>query len=145
VTDIELGINPANHEEEQMASNAELHRKMDEGLTKGDMDSVRELIAEDVVNHVPGRNPLAGVHQGRDAFFERLQQIVDLTGGNVSVEHRDILESEEHSVALSTMSATREGKTFKGDIVDICRWRDGRVIEEWVIPFDQHAFDAFLS
>jgi uncharacterized protein len=139
------GLETTTQEEVGMASNADLHRQMDEALNKGDVDTAQDLMAEDMVSHFIGDNPFAGDYRGRDAFFEVFQQVTELTDGNFSAEHRDVMASEEHSVALSKLSATRKGRPFEGDVVDICRWRDGQLVEEWIIPFDQQAFDAFWS
>ena len=128
-----------------MPTNGELHGRMDEALNSGDLETARGLMAEDYVGHFSGQNPFAGDYRGRDAFFEVFQRINEETGGNFSVEHREVLSSDEHSVALSRMSATRDGQQFEGDVADICRWKDGRVVEEWILAFDQQTFDAFWS
>jgi uncharacterized protein len=128
-----------------MPSNAELHRQMDAAVNSGDVEAISGFMTDDVVNHMAGEGPFAGDYQGKEAFFEVFGKMMELTGGQFSVEHRDILESAERSVAISTVSATRDGKTFEGDIIDICRWRDGQVAEEWLVPFDQPAFDQFFS
>ena len=50
--------------------NAEPIRKSFDAFARGDMETMRSLVAEDTVRHIPGRGPLAGDHRGRDAVFE---------------------------------------------------------------------------
>jgi uncharacterized protein len=128
-----------------MVSNADLHRTMDEALNEGDLDAAREFMADDMVVHLVGDNPFAGDYQGPDGFFDVFQQVADLTAGTFSTEHRDILASEGRSIAITKMSATRAGNTFEGDVVDICLWNDGKVVEEWILPLEPQAFNAFWS
>ena len=47
----------------------ELFRRTYAAFTTGDMDALAEVFAEDVVWHTPGRNPLSGDYEGRDATF----------------------------------------------------------------------------
>jgi uncharacterized protein len=128
-----------------VASNTDLHQKLDQALLEGDMDTARELLAEDLVFHVSGESRFSGEHRGRDAFFELFGTLNDLTGGTFSSEHRETLDNDGYSIALSKVSATRDDKQLDGDVVDICRWQDGQVVEEWIVPFDQREADAFWS
>ena len=48
---------------------AELHRRQGEMYAGGPVDAVVELLAEDIVWHVPGGSPIAGDHRGiREAW-----------------------------------------------------------------------------
>jgi uncharacterized protein len=128
-----------------VASNAELHQKMDEALFKGDADAAQEFLSENLVFHVSGGSRFSGEYRGRDAFFELFGTFNDLTDGTFSSEHRETLDNDTHSIALSKVSARRDDKQLEGDFVDICRWQDGQVVEEWIVPFDQRETDAFWS
>lgn len=128
-----------------MAANAELHRKLDKALDEGDMDTARGLVAENLRFHLAGDNPLAGDRHGRDEFFQMFQQADELAEGTLAIKHRETLDNDTHSVAISTVTATRDGETLAFDQADICRWENGKVVEEWVIPFDQRKTDAFWS
>ncbi len=56
--------------------NAEPIRRSFEAFAKGDMAGMKAMVAEDTVWHIPGRGPLAGDHQGRDAVFEMFGRLV---------------------------------------------------------------------
>jgi len=61
---------------------AELHRRQGEMYAGGSVDSVVELLAGDIVWHVPGRSPIAGDHRGIEeviAYFERRRKLANAT------------------------------------------------------------------
>lgn len=60
----------------------ELHRRQDEMYAGGSVDSVVELLAGDIVWHVPGHSPIAGDHRGVEqviAYFELRRQLANTT------------------------------------------------------------------
>src|SRR3954465_12706209 len=64
-------------EESDMADhpNLELMKKGYDAFSKGDLESLKDLFAEDIIWHVPGNNPIAGDYKGQDevfGFFMRL-------------------------------------------------------------------------
>jgi uncharacterized protein len=63
-------------------------------FTAGDMEALAELFAEDVVWHTPGRNPLSGDYEGRDATFASFAREFELSGGTYAVEFHDVLAEE---------------------------------------------------
>ena len=61
---------------------AELHRRQREMYAGGPVEPVAELLAPDIVWHVPGRSPIAGDHRGRDAvlaYFRRRRELASST------------------------------------------------------------------
>ncbi len=130
-----------------MAEHADVvrHREGHEAFSRGDMAALTEIIAEDTVWHWSGRNPLAGDKEGRDAVFAAFGQLAELSGGTLQLEDHDFVGNDEHTVALSQMTASREDRTLDVKFIEICHWRDGKVIEEWTMVDDQYAFDEFWS
>ena len=49
--------------------NAGVIKNVYEAFAKGNMATLTDLFAENVVYHIPGANPLSGEHRGRDAVF----------------------------------------------------------------------------
>jgi uncharacterized protein len=128
-----------------MASNAELHGKLDQALDQGEIDTAKDLIAEEVLVHFSSESPFPGEHRGREAFFELFGSLSDLTDGTLSIEHRETLDNEDYSIAISKASARRGDKELDSEMLDICRWQDDQVVEEWIVPFDQGEADAFWA
>ena len=111
----------------------------------GDMATVGPLLADDVVWHVGGDNPLSGDYTGREevlGFFGRLMQETDGTFEN---EIHDMLANDEHGVAIVEARARRNGKSIDDRSVHVFHMSDGQITEFWNISSDQDAWDDFYS
>ncbi len=106
--------------------NAALHRKAHEAFSRGDMDALAEMIAEDTVWHSPGKSLISGEFRGRETVFgEFFAKMDELSGGTAKfVEHQDYLGNDEHSVALFQFAATRSGKTLEFNVCEDIRYLD---------------------
>lgn len=123
----------------------DLLRRGFEAFGKGDMATIAELFADDVVWHVPGNNPLSGDHKGRDSVLAFLGKSAELSGGTLKLEVHDILANDEHGVALTRGSAQRGGKSLDNNGVQVFHIRDGKVVESWLYAGDPAANDEFWS
>ena len=116
-----------------------LIRKRYQALADGDLDTLAELLTEDVVWRVPGHNPLAGEHHGRAevvAFFRRL---IDLTGGTAHVEPLAVFADDNWGIAIEAGSALG----FAARHVSVYRFRDDLIAEVSFHPGDQYALDGY--
>ncbi len=127
--------------------NAELIRRAHEAFSKGDMDTLTAMIAEDTVWHFPGKSLISGDFQGRQAVFEGFfGKMNELSGGTIKmVEEHDLLGTDEHSVALFRVAATRGDRTFEYKLCEVTHWRNGQIAEDWFFTDDQYAHDDFWS
>src|SRR5947208_1171462 len=116
-----------------------------EEFATGDMATLNELFADDIVWHAPGRNELAGTFRGKDEVFANLQKNMELTGGTFKLAIHDLLANDEHAVVLLGVSAEREGKTLKDNTVQVWHIKGGKVTESWLHPGDAYASDEFWS
>jgi ketosteroid isomerase-like protein len=79
-----------------MHANEVLLRESYETLERGDWDALRNMLTEDFVLAVAGRNPLAGETRGRDANIARQQRLIRLLGGRpYHTEHIDTAVSDD--------------------------------------------------
>jgi ketosteroid isomerase-like protein len=123
--------------------NLERARAGYEAFAAGDLAAVSDLLSDNIVWHSGGSNVLTGDYKGKEAvlgFFGLLMQESD---GSFRNEIHDMLANDEHGVALVTMSATRGGKSFEGNLVHIFHMSDGNMTEFWAIPEDQSRYDEF--
>jgi ketosteroid isomerase-like protein len=125
--------------------NEELVRSAFDAFAEGDTDTLRELMDQDVVWHVPGRNQLSGDHRGVDAILGFLARTMELTGGTFRAELHDVVANDEHAVALYVSRGEREGRTLETRDVLVIHIRNGKLAETWLSPGDQYAYDEFLS
>jgi len=125
--------------------NEELLRRGYEAFGAGDMDTLNELFADDIVWHVGGRSPLAGDYEGKDAVFAFFAKTMEMTGGTFRIEVHDILANDDHGVAMVVARGEREGKTLEDRGVQVLHVRDGMATESWFHPGDTYAVDEFWS
>jgi len=111
--------------------NEELLRRGKEAFLRGEIDSAKELLAEDLVVHTSGRGPFAREYRGRDAFFGFLRKVGELSGGTYRQELHDIAATDEHAIALVMVRAERNGRATEYRSAEIYHVRDGRATEAW--------------
>jgi ketosteroid isomerase-like protein len=101
----------------------DVFRRTYAAFTTGDTDALAEVFAEEVVWHTPGRNPLSGDHQGRDATFASFAREFELSGGTYAVEVHDVVANDDHTVALLRSAAQRDGKSLEMNYVLVLHQR----------------------
>ena len=113
----------------------------------GSIDPVLELLAGDIVWHVPGRSPIAGEHRGVAQvvdYFERRRQLANATmrmrPGEVIFEGDAVAQFVEGSAVLDGERVS--WRTIGTYCVDIeHRW----IREVWLVPLDGELFDRIWS
>jgi ketosteroid isomerase-like protein len=109
------------------------------------MAALALLIDEDVVWHVPGANPLSGEIRGREALFRWFGRLHDVTEGTFTLTEHDVLGTDNHVVALSDMSALRDGARVSVHVVSVFHFRNGRQQARWFHPSDFTLWDSMLG
>jgi uncharacterized protein len=125
--------------------NVELMRRAERAFSTGDLDSLGEILADDVVVHVPGRSALSGDYRGRSAILAYNERIFELSGGTYENEVHEILATDEHIVVLQRNRARRGDASLDVDEALVLHVRDERIAEVWELYVDQEAFDDFWS
>ena len=114
-----------------------------EAFAAGDLTAVSDLLSDSIVWHSGGGNVLTGDYKGKEAVLGFFGLLMQESGGSFRNEIHDMLANDEHGVALVTMSATRGGESFEGNVVHIFHMSDGRMTEFWAIPENQSRYDEF--
>jgi uncharacterized protein len=125
-------------------SNVQLIRDMYDAFLKGDMEAVGNVLADDIVVHLPGRHPLAGDRRSKEEFFVLLGQMAELTS-RLSAEVRDVVGGDEHVLGLITEQLERNGKTLSVDVVEVWKVENGKAVEVVTLACDPYALDEFWS
>lgn len=123
--------------------NEDLVRRGYAAFQSGDMATLNELLADDVVWHAPGRNQLSGDFRGREAVLATFQKTFELTDGSFKLDIHDVLANDAHVVVLVTATAQREGRSLDDNSVQVFEIADGKVAEQWLYPGDSYAGDEF--
>jgi ketosteroid isomerase-like protein len=108
---------------------AELIRRLYEARNRNDLESVRSMLAEDIIWHEPdvGGEYTGDLH-GPDAVLAMIRVAQELSDGTFRLLPREIVANGEHAVALVDWSATRSGEALEGKEVAVYRVR-GKVVE----------------
>jgi uncharacterized protein len=113
--------------------NLDIIRGVYERYTAGDLDSIIESVADDVVWRSvgpPERLRFAKVYQGRDgvrAFFQALTEDWEL----ISYKVNEFIAQGDRVVALTDACLCHKGtgKIIATSIADVFRLRDGRIVD----------------
>ena len=104
--------------------------------------AVRELLTEDVRWHVPGRNAIAGTHEGIDAVLAYFARRRKFAARSFRMHPRDLLVGEGDQVAaLTDGTATIAGEEHHWSTVGLYRLEASRIAEVWLLPLDAEHFD----
>ncbi len=124
---------------------AELHRRQADMYAGGAIAPVAELLADDVVWHVPGTSPIAGDHRGRDAVIAYFCTRRALADHTFVMHPKGVLEDGEAVVQLVDGEARIGGELRTWRTAGVYRVAGGRIAEVWLVPLDLAAFDAIWS
>jgi ketosteroid isomerase-like protein len=119
------------------------YRRMLDSFNRNDLDRVTEVVDPDVLYTIPGKSVLAGRTRGLPAHMAMLRRAKDLSGGTLRLEPSAVVGGDEHVFVFGQISATRNGKTLRGDHCVVFRFDATRIVEGWTFPGDLYAFDAF--
>ncbi len=107
----------------------------------GDLAAVDELLAPDVVWHVPGTSPIAGDYHGHQAVTRYFRLRRELAGGAIRVTKGGEAHHEEALVQLADGRAPLGAQEVMWRTAGVYRVADGRIAEAWLVPLDQEHFD----
>ena len=127
-------------------ANADLVRRLHEAQQRGDVAALMDMLADDIVWHVPGRNLLSRNYNGKAEVAGFWARARELSGGTVRTELIDVLGGDGFGIALVRVFAEREGKSLGGQFQAFTyRIVHGKIAEFWFMVEDRYAVDAFWS
>ena len=110
----------------------------------GDLDGVRANLADDVVLHVPGHQPLSGDHHGPDGFVAFALASRAATDDGERLELTEILGGPNHAVGYCRITGSRDGRDpLDNTTLHLMRMDGGLVREIWFHNWDQENVDQF--
>jgi len=123
-----------------------LHLAQRDFYTGGSGERLRELLTEDIVWTIPGRNAIAGRYEGIAqvmAYFERRRELASRT---FQMHTREILTGDgDHVAALTDGRATLGGAERRWSTVGLYRVRERRIAACWLLPLDGDEFDRIWA
>ncbi len=128
------------------AKNIEIVQSYVDSLSKGDMETVGQLLADDVVWHQPGSSHLSGLYNGKQKVFAHLGQFMELSGNTFRVSKVEAVMGNGNMVSATMhFMAERLGRNLSMDGVDVMRIDGGKIKEVWLFSSEQAKEDAFWS
>src|SRR5262249_13462311 len=125
--------------------NAALARRVWGALSRGDAESLRELLAPDVTWHAASLGtPWSGTRRGYDAVVDFLADIGERTDVADS-EWRDVLVSDRRVLVIYHVSLRIGTRSAELDYAWLARVDEGRFAEVWTVPLDPFATSAFWA
>jgi ketosteroid isomerase-like protein len=120
----------------------QLHEAQREFYAGGSERPLRELLAEEIVWTVPGRNAIAGRYEGIDEVMDYFARRREIALGTFTMHTSEIFEGRgEHVAALTEGRAVLEGAERHWWTVGLYRVRDGLIAACWLLPLDMDEFD----
>ncbi len=122
---------------EQLAS------KLFDAYGQGDLDTMRSVLAEDLVAYIT--NAEAGVDRvhGREGFMSRLP---DLEGADLSTAVTQIVAiDDERVMTMIEIKAERGARTLHNFAAFLARVSNGQVVELWMVDAKPAYSDEFWS
>lgn len=128
------------------SENAEIVRRGYEAFDKADTATLTEIVDGNASWYTPGRSPIAGVYQGRDAVLAQFGRYGGDTGGTFKAELKQVFTSDDGRViGLHRNSADRNGKHLDTDCCIVFEVENGRMISGREHFFDLNNWDEFWS
>lgn len=107
---------------------------------------LRDLLAQDVTWHVPGANAIAGDYEGVDEVLGYFARRRELASGTLRLHRKDILTGQGATVAALTDGTARiDGSAHRWSTVGLYRFREGLLVECWLLPLDTTQFDRIWA
>jgi len=125
--------------------NAQLLQDAYDAFARGDVPAVLQVFADEITWHVPGRSPLSGDYKGHEEVVGFFTRSMELSGGTLRIAVDEIVAKGERAIALTTVSAERNGRRWSSPEVHVWRVVDGRAVEFCEYQGDQQTEDEFWS
>jgi ketosteroid isomerase-like protein len=123
-----------------------LHKAQNEFYAGGSGVALQQLLAPNITWTVPGDNRIAGTYRGLEEVLDYFRRRRDLADYTFQMKRRDVLVGDGDRVAALTDGfATMHEIDHRWSTVGLYDVIDRQIAACWLLPLDQHAFDAIWS
>jgi ketosteroid isomerase-like protein len=127
-----------------MHPNEQVLRDVDEAQMRGDVEAFQSFFTDDVIVHIGGKSSFAGVHHGKEEFFDVFRRFSERVP-EYSFEPHAYLADDEHGVTLQLSHYKRGDETVESNDMFVGHFRDGKISELWILSEDNDPVDALLG
>jgi uncharacterized protein len=107
-------------------SNLDTARAAYEAFSRGDLETLREMLAEDSTWLTSDELPLGGETQGRDAILGNMAQIPNYWS-SFSVEPEEFIDAGEWVVVRGTQRAGNDSGSFEAPFAHLIKFEDDKI------------------
>ena len=126
--------------------NVALIQRFYDARDRDDRETIRNILADDVLWHDPYPPPHGGDLAGADAVLRDIfDKAGELTGGTTRLRLQAVVADDDMAVALVHWSSVYREKAMEGKEAAIYRIRAGKIVAAWFHPANQAASDAFFA
>jgi len=108
-------------------SNIDTARSAYEAFTRGDLETLREMLAEDGTWLTSDELPLGGESRGREEIIGNFTQIPNYWT-SFSVEPEDFIDAGEWVVVRGTQRAATDSDSFEAPFAHLMKFADGKIV-----------------
>ena len=125
-----------------MPTTEELARRAWSAVSRGDTETLTEILAPGVVWHATGANPWRGDHEGIDAILDYLARIGEMTE-RFEATLVDVLASKERVLIVFRAILERGSRRLDVPYLLLARVEGAHATEVWTVPLDPAALTDF--
>jgi ketosteroid isomerase-like protein len=124
--------------------NEDLLRHAYAAFSRGDLEGYLRYCSDEIVFHVPGRNPVSGTYT-RAQFLPFIGRVMELSNGTFHEAVLDVAANDHRGLVLTEHEFERKAKKHVYRTAHIYRIEDGKLAEFREYPEDLYVFDAAWS
>jgi len=128
-----------------MHPNEEFARSAFDAIATGNSEWLDANMADDVEFFQGGHFPTAGSYSGKEAVFGHMMEFFTLVEFSMKLALHDVLATDDHVVALVTVSIDYQGRHLDFDEAHVWHIRGGKAKDMWAVPKDPYAVDEFFA
>jgi ketosteroid isomerase-like protein len=123
--------------------NATIIRRGYAAFSAADLDTLKEVIHPDAVQHMPANNRFSGDHRGVESILAMYGQLAAETHGTLRVELEEVYANEDTVATVYHLSGDRGGEHLETRDALLFTMRDGRAVDILDIASEPEALDKF--
>jgi hypothetical protein len=125
--------------------NEELARRGYDAFSNGDIDALRQVVADNTIFHEPGRNPVAGDYQGIDqmlGFSGQSRSVLEVPSGSPCTM---LSPTTSMPSGCTSLRANERGAAFTASRPWCSTYGMAWSLRPGAHHYDQHATDEFWA
>jgi ketosteroid isomerase-like protein len=123
--------------------NVRLLERLFQAFGRRDGAAVAAMFDRSVVWRVGGHNRMTGVYSGWREVLQFLRRTTSETDGTYPTELHWAFADDEHGVAVYGARGRLDGRSLDIEMILLCAFSGGRIVDVTAAPVDSVAFDEF--